>query len=79
MNIKLNFILISDQLHQFHMRRKPKINNKLINLTLIFIFFDAIIQEERPRTHPLTATEGREGLNAGIPESKALFVVSKGE
>ncbi|XP_044171262.1 uncharacterized protein LOC114956955 [Acropora millepora] len=24
--------------------------------------------EERHRTHPLTATEGREGLNAGIPE-----------
>jgi len=38
-----------------------------------------VIQEERSRTHPLTATEGREGLNAGIPESKALFVVSKGE
>ncbi|XP_074609102.1 uncharacterized protein LOC141863461 isoform X3 [Acropora palmata] len=26
------------------------------------------LQEERPRTHPLTTTEGREGLNAGIPE-----------
>ncbi|XP_015750117.1 PREDICTED: uncharacterized protein LOC107329975 [Acropora digitifera] len=27
-----------------------------------------VIQEERPRTYPLTTTEGREGLNAGIPE-----------
>ena len=54
------------------------INNKLINLTFYF-FFDAVIQEERPRTHPLTTTDEREGLNAGIPESKALFVVWKGE
>ena len=59
------------------MTRKPKIDNKLINLT--FYFFDAVIQGERPRTYPLTTTEGREGLNAGIPESKALFVVWKGE
>ena len=59
------------------MTRKPKINNKLINLT--FIYFDAVIQGERPRTYLLTTTEGREGLNAGIPESKALFVVWKGE
>ena len=50
-------------------------NNKLINLTLIFIFFDAVIQEERPRTHPLTTTEARGGLNAGIPESKALHCI----
>jgi len=27
----------------------------------------------------LTTTEGREGLNAGIPESKTLFVAWKGE
>ena len=59
------------------MTRKPKINNKLINLS--FIFFDAVIQEERPRTYPLITTVGREGLNAGIPESKAIFVVWKGE
>ena len=43
------------------------------------MFFDTVIQEERPRTHPLTTTEGRQGLNAGIPESKALLVVWKGE
>ena len=43
------------------MTRKPKINNKLINLTFYF-FFDAVIQEERPRTHLLTTTDGREGL-----------------
>ena len=30
-------------------------------------------------TYPLTTAVGREGLNAGIPESKALFVVWKGE
>ena len=59
------------------MSRQPKTNNKLINLA--FIFFDAVVQEERPGTYPLTTTEGREGLNAGIPESKALFVVWKGE
>ena len=60
------------------MTRKPKINNKCINLTFYF-FFDAVIQDKGPRTHPLTTTEGREGLNAGIPESKALFIVWKGE
>ncbi|XP_074610436.1 uncharacterized protein LOC141864545 isoform X7 [Acropora palmata] len=27
-----------------------------------------VIQEERPRTHPLPTTKGRRGLNAGIPE-----------
>ena len=61
------------------MTRKPKINNKLINCH--FIFFDAVIQEERPmaRTYPLTTTVGRQGLNAGIPESKALFVDWKDE
>ena len=59
------------------MTRKPKFNNKLINLT--FYFFDVVIQEERLRTQPLPKTKGREGLNAGVPESKALFVVWKGE
>jgi len=38
-----------------------------------------VIQEERPRTYPSTSTEGRERLNAAIPESKALFVVWKSE
>ena len=59
------------------MTRKPKINNKFI--IGHFIFFDVVIQGERPRTYPLTTTEGREGLNASISESKALFVVCKGE
>ncbi|XP_067024309.1 uncharacterized protein [Acropora muricata] len=31
---------------------------------------NAVIQEETPRTHPLTITEGREGMNAGIPERR---------
>jgi len=38
-----------------------------------------VFQRERPRTHPLTTTERRQRLNAGIPESKALFVVCKDE
>ena len=57
------------------MTRKPKINNKLIN----FIFFDAVIQGGGPRTCPLTTALERQGLNAGIPESKTLFVFWKGE
>ena len=60
------------------MTRKPKISSKLINLTFYF-FFDAVIQEERPRIYPLTTAVERQGLNAGIPESKALFVVWKGQ
>ena len=74
MNVKLNFILTSDQLQQFHIGLgSPKLTiNQLI---WHFIFFAVVIQEERPRTYPLTITEGREGLNAVIPESKALFVV----
>ena len=59
------------------MTRKPKISNKFI--IGHFIFFDVVIQGERPRTYPLTTTEGRERLDAGIPESKAFFVVWKGE
>ena len=50
---------------------------KLINLH--FIIFDAVIQDERPRTYPLTTTVRRQGLNAGVSESKALFVVWRGE
>ncbi|XP_015748178.1 PREDICTED: uncharacterized protein LOC107327971 [Acropora digitifera] len=38
-----------------------------------------VIQEERPRTRPLTTTEGREGLNAGIPEIGRQDVGSEGQ
>ncbi|XP_067023530.1 uncharacterized protein [Acropora muricata] len=33
-----------------------------------------VIQEERPRTYPLTTTVGREGMNAGIPEKRQSAV-----
>ncbi|XP_015778868.1 PREDICTED: uncharacterized protein LOC107356762 isoform X1 [Acropora digitifera] len=35
-----------------------------------------VIQEERPRTYPLTTTEGIEGLDAGIPETDTGTVSS---
>lgn len=70
MNIKLNFILISEwpAARISHITREPQINDKLINLTFYFLPF-----------YPLTTTAGRQGVNAGIPESKALFVVWKDE
>ena len=71
MSIKMNFILISDQLQQFHILcGNPKLTvNKLFFWP--FIFFDAEIKRKR--------TERRQRQNASIPESKALFLVYKDE
>ena len=43
------------------------------------LFFDAEIKRKRPSHSIVTSTERRQRQNAGIPESKALFVVNKGE
>ena len=44
-----------------------------------FTFFNADIKSKRP-SHPIvTTTEKTQRQNAGIPESKALFVVYKDE
>ena len=80
MNVKQNFILISDQLHRFHiaMARQPQINNRLMNLALFF--FNVEIKRKGPSHPSVTSTERRQQQNAGILESKgALFVVYKEE
>ena len=80
MNVKLNFILINDQLHRFDitMAREPQINNRLINLAPFF--FDVEIKRKGPSHPSVTSTERRQRQNAGILESKgALFVVNKDE
>ena len=79
MNVKLNFILTSDQLYRFNiiMATEPKINNRLINLALFF--FDVEIKRKGPSHPSLTSTERKQRQNAGILESKALFVIYKDE
>ena len=59
------------------MARGPHINNRLIHLALFF--FDVEIKRKGPSHRSVNSTERRQRQNAGILESKALFVVYNDE
>ena len=59
------------------MARGPQINNRLIHLAPFF--FDVEIKRKGPSHPSVNSTERRQRQNAGILESKTLFVVCNDE